>query len=1157
MDRLSCLIKLLITLIVIGLGHYIYAQPENLRYKYLTVDNGLSSSTIMCIYQDHKGFIWIGTYDGLNRYDGSSFLHYKNAPSDPNSIAADLIRVVTEDHNNVLLIGSAAGLSAYNNNTGKFRNYMRDSTSALYNNICTVHKIVEDSLYNLWLATNIGLFYFNPIKNTLIKYLHNENEPNSLSNDFVESVYSDNKKRLWVATREGLNLFQPKTNSFRLIYKSINKKEDFSKIGFIEIIEDIDGTMWFGSESGVFCIKGLNVNKDILLTHYPHNPSVPGSISSNRTRVLYIDDNNDLWLGTENGGINIYDRQKNIFRNIRKDNNNIGGISNESIWAIFQDDIKNYWLGTFGGGINISMFNSKAIEHYNSVLSSKNALSHNVVSSFCEDYKGRLWIGTDGGGLNLMDRGKKNFTYINTGNSAFVSNAILDIIEDSKKRIWITFWDGGIACMNSDTKEIKTYTIQNSELPDNNIFSIVEGDNNDFWLGSFTHGLIHFSLNDNKFESYSPENSNVFYAYIFILKKDPKGQIYMGSTNGFQILNPKSFKINTYRYFLNNSANQNNLNNPYAISHENVHDIVFENDTSVWVATQNGLNNFNPVTQKFNKYFKEDGLPNSVIKGLIIDNNGNLWVTTNYGVSQFDLKRKRFRNFTKEDGLQSNEFFFNSTGKDHNGNILLGGINGFNIIDPQKITYNKHIPRVLITDLEIFNKPVIPGTKNSPLLTDISDTKEIVFTHNQSVFTFYFAAMDFTAPEKNQYAYMMEGFDKDWIYCGNRKNATYTNLDPGNYVFRVKGSNNDEIWNETGVSLKIIILPPWWQTIWFKLLVVVFIISMLILIYVYKVLSLQKRQIYLQKLVSERTQEIEEKNNVLIKQTSELNESNAILEERQQFIEEQNELLIDRTERLNRSNMLLVEKQKHIEEQSKEIIRKNEELVKLNATKDKFFTIIAHDLKNPFNAILGFCEIITLKYDNFDDNKKKQLINSIFTSSKNIYKLLENLLQWARSQTGEIKFNPEVFLISDVIDNNIIIVNDLLKEKKLELITINTKSLSVYADKNMISTVLRNLITNAIKFTRKGNITIECYCENTHILVKVKDTGVGIPPEKLNDIFNVAGSKSTYGTNGESGTGLGLILCKEFVLKNKGTIGVESEVGKGSTFYFTLPCKKS
>jgi PAS domain S-box-containing protein len=435
-------------------------------------------------------------------------------------------------------------------------------------------------------------------------------------------------------------------------------------------------------------------------------------------------------------------------------------------------------------------------------------------------------VGTDGGGLNLFSKETNTFLRFNMENSHLSSNAILCLLEDSKNRIWLGTWAGGLMSFESKTKAFTSFTSVNSGIQDNNIFVIAKGNNNDLWLGSFGSGLIHYQIKENKFTNYTPSNSSILNTYLVKIKKDSQGRLFLGFSNGLQIFSPDKKSFMTYTY---------DPNTTNSLSHESVFDILIENDSCVWIGTQNGLNRFNPMTGTFKRYFKEDGLSDNVIKGLVLDKSGMLWVTTNNGVSQFDRKQEIFKNFTKSDGLQSNEFVGRSVLRTKNGSLFMGGTKGFNIIYPEKIAKNKNVPDILITDFKILNKKVEPGAKDSPLIQAITETKNLILSYKQSVLTFTFIAMDFLAPEKNQYAYQMVGFDKDWIYTGNKREATYTNLDPGEYTFRVKGSNNDGLWNEEGTSIRITITPPWWQTLWFRVILFIVLTGVLYWIYMWRV----------------------------------------------------------------------------------------------------------------------------------------------------------------------------------------------------------------------------------------------------------------------------------------------------------------------------------
>lgn len=1053
----------------------VYAQPKRLQFDHLTVDHGLSSSTVTSIIQDQKGFIWIGTPIGLNRYDGFNFLIYKNIPGDSTSLADNVVQTMFEDHNKNLLIGTENGLCLYDRMNDCFLNYVHDQLSPLRGIICAVKKITADSIGNLWLATSVGLIYFDRAKNQIVQYVHDPNNPESLSNDNVESVLVDKNSRLWVTTRKGLNLFLPETKTFKHITQSENDADDLSKTIFLDMTEDREGNLWFGSTEGLYCLKNNPEGKITNLIHYQHDEKDQTSLSINQVVSLYVDDLGNLWIGTENGGIDLFDRMDQRFWHYRKDDYDPKSLNNESIQTIYQDKTGNLWLGTFSGGLNIARKNRDAILNYQTLPGAPFSLSNNTVTCFLEDHDGQTWLGTDGGGLNFFDKQNNRFSRFNIENSNLSSNAILCILEDSKNQIWMGTWAGGLVRFNSKTKSFTSFTIKNSGIQDDNIFAIAEGDNDDLWLGSFEHGLIHFQIKENKFIEYNQSNSGLINQMIVKIAKYSKKRLLIGTPYNFQIFSPGENRFITY---------MRDPNDTNSLSHPRITDILVENDSCVWIGTPDGLNRLDPNTGSFKRYYEKDGLPNSFIKGLVLDQSGNLWVTTNNGVCRFDKRNATFKNFTKADGLQGNEFTERSILKTKSGTLLMGGTSGFNMVYPEKITENKNIPDVLITDLKIFNKSVKPGAKNSPLIQNITETKNLTLSYKQTVLTFYFTVMDFAAPEKNQYAYMLENFDQEWIYSGNKKEATYTNLSPGEYVFRVKGSNNDGVWNEIGTSVRITVLPSWWNTWWFRLITISTIIFMLAFIYFSRVQRLKNQKILLEKSVALKTAELYE----------------------------------------------------------------------LNASKDKFFSIIAHDLKNPFNTIIGFSEMLKEDIKTNDMATIEEYAGMINSSAVQTLSLLENLLEWAKSQTGNIQFNPVPIKLNNVLNEEFGILNDMAKGKNIELKNSIADDFLILADKNMIKTILRNLISNAIKFTHKnGKVEVKAFFDNNHAEISVSDSGIGMTKETTAKLFRIDVNLSTSGTENEKGTGLGLILCKEFVEKHQGKIWVETELGKGSQLKFTLP----
>nr|MBP7509992.1 hypothetical protein [Prolixibacteraceae bacterium] len=585
-------------------------------------------------------------------------------------------------------------------------------------------------------------------------------------------------------------------------------------------------------------------------------------------------------------------------------------------------------------------------------------------------------------------------------------------------------------------------------------------------------------------------------------------------------------------------------NDSLSIGENTIHSLLKDKSNRIWAGTdKGGLSLFNKQTETFQSYTIEDGLPDNTILGILESNNGDLWISSNNGISKISISdssespRLKFRNYSVKDGLQGSVFNRWSYFKSSTGEMYFGGLNGFNVFHPDSVIDNTFIPPVHFTDFLLYNKNVEIGGKDSPLKKHISMTDEIVLHYNQNYFTLKFIALNFIFSENNQYAYYMEGFEKEWNYTREKTEATYTNLEPGQYIFKVKASNNDGIWNEEGISVKITILPPWWKTLWFKILTVLLLAGILLSYYYYRISSIKKINIKLKQLVEERTIEIENQNKVLIKQSNELKLSNSLLEERQKLIEDQSEELMA---------------------QKNELIKINTELNDLNATKDKFFSIIAHDIKNPFSVILGFSEILHQNFDDFTDHQKKETAEIIYQSSKSVFELLENLLQWARSQRGLLEFKPEKTDVNKSIRKIISIFKYSAKAKNIKIKTNLSDELFLNIDPHSLSTVLRNLLSNAIKFTYSGGeVIISTVKDETNISISVSDNGVGMSKEIIDRLFKINLNHTSSGTNEEKGTGLGLILVKEFVTKQGGEIFVESEPGKGSKFTFTIPLENN
>jgi len=615
------------------------------------------------------------------------------------------------------------------------------------------------------------------------------------------------------------------------------------------------------------------------------------------------------------------------------------------------------------------------------------------------------------------------------------------------------------------------------------ISMIIQDRSLNYWIGTH-NGLYKINLSEATVEVFQKEltgNNQISANLVYCLLEDSEGLIWIATVSGLDVYNPGTKKIRHFR------KEKNGLSDDFVIS------LCEDNNSRIWIGTATYLNVYDKRDSTFTFYGQKQGLPNNRIFEIVKDKNNDLWIATGKGLCKFDKKQNLCHTFTLEDGLQSLEFNIRAAFVCDDGEILMGGMNGFNSFYPDSIYGNPYIPNLVFTS---FYKT--KGTEKEYVNVDESD--EITLKYNVSSFTVEFAALEYTNPQKNLYAYQMKGISDEWVEIGNRKFVPFSGLQPGEYTFSVRGSNNDGIWNPNEISLNIVVLPPWWRSIYAYFSYAVFVVLAIVVFVKMRERKLMRDKKILEQKVLERTQQIEEQNQV--------------------------------------------------------IISKNKELSALNHTKDKLFSIIGHDLGNHFNIILGFLEVLVSDYKKLDSEKVESHLNNIFSSSKQAFNLLENLLTWARMQTNMIQYNPEVFDVQSKITESVGLFEGACAKKKIKIEVAQNDTMWIMADINMFSTVFRNLVANAVKFTHgDGNILISTEKKGDFCEISVSDNGVGISDDDIGKIFRIDSKHKTPGTMGEKGTGLGLILCKEFVEKHGGKIEVKSEVGKGSRFSFMLPLK--
>ncbi len=792
-------------------------QKDNIKFQSLTIKDGLSQNVVEGILQDSKGFMWFCTQDGLNQYDGKKFTIYRNDPENTNSICYNYLRCLCEDKNNNLWLGSEKGLSKYDREKDIFINYKFDpeDENSIPND--QIRSIYEDKEGTLWIGTyNGGLAKYNHGEDNFSCFKFSADDPSSLSDNRVNFITEDIDSNLWVGTwGGGVNLFDTRECKFKRYRLSNDECHRISFNRVNSICSDKKGNIYVATNYGLFFLE----NGKQEFRHFLKDPSGSDSISDNLVSIVFIDSHETVYVGTRENGINIYNPETGKFSNIKKDKDNPDAINNNSITTIYEDRSGIIWIGTYGSGLNKFNRQSNKITHYYSEPNNPNSLSSNLIFNICEDSEGILWVGTRDEGLNRIDRKKNEFTvFKNDINdpSGLTNNTIHFIIEYRNDYLFISTNEG----LNKFDKRSKKFThyfnnTNNSNSIGHNVaFSMAMDSKENIWISTMGGGISKYDPVNDKFTVYrsdpADENS-ISTNRIRCICIENDHIIWIGSDDAGLI----KFEVNEEKFY----EYKNDPDNILSISSNNIMTIYQDKSGNLWLGTVGGgLNKFDKEKKTFRRYYRKDGLPNDTIIGILEDDHGNLWLSTNFGLSKFDPVKETFRNYDQRDGFQSNEFNQMSYLKLSSGELAFGGVNGFNIFHPDDLKDNSCIPPVVITNFLIANKSVPVSEKNSVLKKAITFEEEIILSHRDSVFSFEFASLDYNIPGKNQYAYMMEGFDKDWVYPGNRGFATYTNLNHGDYIFRVRGSNNDGIWNEEGTSLKIKITPPFWRTLWFKTL---------------------------------------------------------------------------------------------------------------------------------------------------------------------------------------------------------------------------------------------------------------------------------------------------------------------------------------------------
>ncbi len=1125
------ILLLALLLALAGPPHPAAAAPEpTLRFEHLSVEQGLTQESVLSIVQDPDGFMWFGTQTGLARFDGYRFTTYRNVVGKAGTLSNDWVRVLHVDPKGRMWIGTDGGLNRYNPVTRDFTLFLPDEPARRGHGNRHIKAIIDDGKDGLWLATSDGLQHFDPGTGRFATWHHVRGDERSLSDDDVRALALDAGGTLWVGTASGLDSLGPGMERFEHHPSGLERKDSPVEA----LLVDARQTLWVGRLGGLesHTLRGPDSGKVRRLGPAEGIPRV-------WITTLYQDVEGRLWVGTHDNGLFRWRMRHARFENHRNTITDRRSLADNQVSALYRDRVGTFWVGTWYAGVSRVDLDSGGFARIVRSAESPHTLADNKVRAILEDGPDKLWIATSTG-LNHYEPATGR-TVVHRHDPAD-PNSLIDVpahalARDRRGVLWVGS-RSGITGFDPRSGRFMRQTLA-ADADANNVRAMITGRDGYIWIT--TRGGMHrFDPATRKVLSYRHDparHASLSDDVTRPILEDSRGRLWVGTFGGLDLLDREGGR---FRHFRHDPHDLNSL------SHDEVHYLMEDRRGDIWVGTAVGLNRMVTAPDgsvRFVRYTSADGLIDNAVAAMLEDGDGRIWVSTNSGLSSLDPASGRWRSYTAADGTIEGAYFDASALRAADGTLYFGGFNGITAFDPRALRDNRVPPRAVITGFQIFNQPVEQAMP-SLLTVPVEHARTIALPSEASVFSLEFSALHFAAPQRNRFAYRLEGFDEEWVSAdAGKRFATYTNLDPGRYVFHVRAANKDGVWSHEAARLEITIEPPLWGTWWFRGGALLLLVGLVYCGIRARVAGLRRQKELLERQVSARTEQVEHQNRVLERQTRELREQQHRVRRNTDELAQANRALQENEERLRLAK-----------QRAEDATRQ----------KSEFLANMSHEMRTPLAGVIGMLGF-ALRDGGLRESTREQILRGQ-ANAQSLLSIINDLLDFSKIEAGKLTIENIDFALDAAVANVASLFEEQAVSRGLAFTIEADPDLPrfVVGDPTRLRQVLVNLVGNAFKFTNAGGVSLRVErraqdqpvpARPGHNMIRfsVRDTGIGIAPDALPRLFQKFEQADSTTTRRYGGTGLGLAICRQLVELMGGTIGVNSTEGVGSTFSFVLP----